>query len=651
MGLTPFRDLPIRRKLVIMTLASTAVALLIASGGFLVWDVLTFRAEIQRDINSQVRIITENAAPAMVFNDEVAAGETLAALKLRPRVVSGCLYAQDGRLLAAYHRAEGTVCPMPRPKDEVTYAWDQARVSVPVIYAGSPVGTFFLTREYGDVLERLIVGGVTVAALLVLCTLVAVLIGSRLQRSIADPLLELASLARQVSHTRDYALRAVPLSSDEVGVVVHAFNDMLDRIGERTAELSRTNADLQREVEERKRMEAERTVLLARERDANRLKDEFLATLSHELRTPLNAVLGWTRVLRATTVPPETRARALESIERNARAQARLIEDLLEVSRIVTGKLRLQVRPVDLAAVVDSAVEVVQPAAAAKRIGLTTDIAARPAMTSGDADRLQQVVWNLLSNAVKFTPAGGEISVTLRREQGFVLNVTDTGSGLDPSFVPHMFEPFRQADGSASREHGGLGLGLAIVRQITELHGGTVTARSRGRGQGATFEVRLPSELAVSAPAPRADVGGPTLLSLADINPALLRGLHVLVVDDEEDARELLRTTFEAHGAKVSATSSAAEALDVFDRSTPDVLISDIGMPFDDGYTLIKRVRSRRPDRGGLVPAIALTAYAAPSDRLAALAAGYQAHLAKPYEPVEIAALVDRLARGAPTQS
>jgi signal transduction histidine kinase/ActR/RegA family two-component response regulator len=645
-----FRDLPIRRKLVIMTLASTAVALITASGGFLVWDVVTFRAEIRRDINAQIRIITQNAAPAIVFNDEQAAGETLAAFELRPRVLMGCLYARDGRLFATYRRPAAGTCPVPPPPDEVTYAWNEARVSVPVMDGESRVGTLFIWREFGDVFERLIVGAVTVAGLLVLCTLVALLVGARLQRSIADPLLDLAGVARRVSDTRDYGLRAVPLSRDEVGVVVHAFNEMLDRIGERTTELSRTNADLEREVEERKRMETERTMLLARERDANRLKDEFLATLSHELRTPLNAVLGWTRVLRATTVSPDTQARALESIERNARAQARLIEDLLEVSRIVTGKLRLQVRPADLAAIVDSATEVVQPAAAAKRIRLVADVATRPAMTSGDPDRLQQVVWNLLSNAVKFTPPGGEVTVSLRRDHGFVLTVGDTGIGLDPSFVPHMFEPFRQADGSASREHGGLGLGLAIVRQIVEMHGGTVRARSDGRGQGASFEVRLPSEIPLDASRSRLGADPDQFARAPEIDPRMLAGVHVLVVDDEEDARELLRTTFESYGAAVSAAGSVSEAIQIFERTTPDVLISDVGMPLEDGYALIKRVRARRPEHGGLVPAVALTAYAAPSDRLAALAAGYQAHVAKPYEPPEIAALVERLARGAPTR-
>ena len=650
MTLTWFRDLPIRRKLVTMTVASTAVALLLASGGFLAWDVLTFRAEIQRDIAAQIRIIGENAAPALVFSDEEAAGETLAALELRPRIVMGCLYRRDGALLATYHRAARGVCPVPNPPDETTYAWDEARVTVPVMYEESRVGTLFLQREFGDVFERLVIGGVTLASLLVLCTLVAVVVGSRLQRSIADPLLDLAAIARRVSDTRDYTLRAVPISSDEVGVVVHAFNDMLDRIGERTTELSRTNADLEREVEERKRMEVERTMLLARERDANRLKDEFLATLSHELRTPLNAVLGWTRVLRASNVTPSTQVRALESIERNARAQARLIEDLLEVSRIVTGKLRLQVRPTDLAAIVDSAVEVIQPAAAAKRIRVHADIAVRPAMTSGDADRLQQVVWNLLSNAVKFTPAGGEVQVTLKRENGFVVTVSDSGIGVEPSFLPYMFEPFRQADGSASREHGGLGLGLAIVRQIVELHGGTVAARSAGRDQGASFEVRLPSEVAIEPPsAAKLDLETPALPA-PHFNPRFLAGLHVLVVDDEEDARELMRTMFESYGAQVRAAGSAAEAMQLFERAVPDVLVSDIGMPSEDGLTLIKRIRQRGPEEGRLVPAIALTAYASSSDRLAALAAGYQAHLAKPYEPGELAQLVDRLARAATTR-
>jgi signal transduction histidine kinase/CheY-like chemotaxis protein len=638
----PFRDLPIRRKLVTMTVASTTVALLLAGGGFIAWDVLTYRNEIERDVTLQVRIISENSAGSLLVGDQRAAGETLAALSLRPRVVMACLYTAEWRLFATYHRMQGGMCPS-RPPGATSFGWDAARFSVPVTYAGSPVGVLFLHRELGDLYERLLVGIASDVALLVLCTFVAVLIGARLQRSIAEPLLDLAGVARRISETKDYSLRAATVSTDEVGVVVHAVNDMLDRIAERTTELSRINADLQREVEERKRIELERTMLLGRERDANRLKDEFLATLSHELRTPLNAVLGWTRVLRAANVPRHTQTRALESIERNARAQARLIEDLLEVSRIVSGKLRLQVRPTDLATIVGAAVEVIQPAATAKRIRVLPQIEVRPAMTSGDPDRLQQVIWNLLSNAVKFTPAGGQVEVRLRREDGFVLTIRDTGVGIDPAFLPHIFEPFRQGDGSPSREHGGLGLGLAIVRQIVELHGGTVAAQSEGPGHGSAFEVRLPSELTTEVPTAQLDM--PSALG----PPPLLAGVHVLIVDDEEDALDLLRTMFESSGATVAAARSAAEAIQLLDRDVPDVLISDIGMPVEDGYTLIKRVRARPARRGGLVPAMALTAYALPTDRLAALAAGYQAHVAKPYEPMEVIGLAHRLARGAPT--
>jgi signal transduction histidine kinase/ActR/RegA family two-component response regulator len=462
-----------------------------------------------------------------------------------------------------------------------------------------------------------------------------------MQQSIASPLLRLADTARAISTGRDHSLRAVPISNDEIGVVVHAFNDMLDRIDERTAALSRANADLAREVEERRRVEDERTAALIRERDANRLKDEFLATLSHELRTPLNAVLGWARLLRSTPVDDKTQARALESIERNARAQARLIEDLLEVSRIVTGKLRLQITDCDLAGIVDAAIEIVQPAAAAKQLTLDINLAVRPAMTSGDADRLQQIIWNLLSNAVKFTPPDGRISIRLDRDGGYRLTVADTGPGIEPKFLPHIFEPFRQADGSASREHGGLGLGLAIAKQLAELHGGTIAAHSQGPGTGARFEVRLPS--VVARPGAGRDDGAP--IPAAVVDRQLLAGLHVLVVDDEEDARLLLGTTLTQHGAEVTLAASVPEAMAAIDARQPDVLLSDIGMPQEDGYALIRRLRARGPGGGGDIPAIAITAYASASDRLAAQDAGYHAHIAKPFDPADVARVIGRLAR------
>jgi signal transduction histidine kinase/CheY-like chemotaxis protein len=639
-----FRDLPIRHKLLLMTFASTAAALALASGGFLAWDIAQFRTEIAEDVDAQSRIVAENSAAALTFQDEQTAAETLAVLTLRPRIELACLYSLNGSLFAAYLRDGAVVCP-PQPPAGSTFGRNLLESVADVRMGADRLGTLYIRRELSDVHDRLRIGGITAGALLLLAIATAFLIAQRMQRAIASPMLQLADTARAISASRDYGLRAAPGSHDEVGVVVLAFNDMLDRIAERDTELSRANAELESEVEERRRVEAERTAALARERDANRLKDEFLATLSHELRTPLNAVLGWTRVLRAAHVEPATHTRALESIERNARAQARLIEDLLEVSRIVTGKLRIQVRPVDLAALVDAAVEVVQPAAMAKKIALHVTVAVRPAMTSGDPDRLQQVVWNVLSNAVKFTPAEGSVTVRLERMHGYRLTVSDSGPGIEPRFLPHVFEAFRQADGTASREHGGLGLGLAIAKQLVELHGGTIEAHSGGRGTGATFEIFLPS--IVPAPSPEAprEIVSAAAPAPAVVNGEMLRNVHVLVVDDEEDARLLLETTLSQYGADVTIAASAAEALQAIERAVPDILLSDVGMPHEDGYSLIRRVRARPAAAGGAIPAVAITAYASANDRLAALSAGFQAHVAKPFEPREIAALVAQLGR------
>jgi signal transduction histidine kinase/CheY-like chemotaxis protein len=614
-----FRDVPIRRKLVLMTLASSAIALLLAGGGFFAWDILQYQRTIQQDLTAQARIIGENSTAPLSFGDSTAAGETLAVLELQPNVEMACIYTMDGQLFATYYREARGMCPS-APSGAVGRG-GTTRLVTAVMLQNRPIGTLLIERGLDDVRERLLIGGSILGGLFIFATLVAVVVGWRMQRTVVDPLLRLADAARAVSETSDYSGRAVAVSDDEIGVVVNAFNRMLDRVQARTTELQ------------------ERTQQLSQ---ANRVKDEFLATLSHELRTPLNAVLGWVRILRSTNVSPQTQARALETIERNARLQTNLVEDLLEVSRIESGKMHLEARPSDLAKIVDSAVEVVQPAAAAKQIRLATDVR-RPAMTMGDPDRLQQVVWNLLFNAVKFTPAGGEVRVRLSTNGGHTLTVSDTGAGIDPSFLPHVFQPFRQADSSPTREHGGLGLGLTIVRHLVELHGGTVRAFSEGPGRGSTFEVTLPSTLvqddgitipqAVSAPpAP------------ARIQADLLAGVAVLVVEDEEDARELLRTALERYGARVTAAGSAAEAMRVFDRTEPDVIVSDIGMPHEDGYSLVRRIRARPSATGGHVPAVALTAYASAADRERALSAGFQAHVAKPFEPAEVAALVHRLA-------
>ncbi|MBD3884660.1 PAS domain S-box protein [Phormidium tenue FACHB-886] len=398
------------------------------------------------------------------------------------------------------------------------------------------------------------------------------------------------------------------------------------------------------DINDRKQAEAEREHLLARERaaredaeTANRVKDEFLAVLSHELRSPLNPILGWSRLLQTHQFDQQGTKQALQTIERNAKLQTQLIEDLLDVSRILQGKMALNVCPVNLVTVVESALETVRLAAEAKRIQIRTAVSFDNAHINGDSARLQQIVWNLLSNAVKFTPDAGQVEVCLERIGTYAqIQVRDTGKGINPDFLPYVFDYFRQEDGRTTRKFGGLGLGLAIVRHLTELHGGTVHVESLGEGQGATFVVRLP----LTAKAVESDEK-----QLASAQSVDLSQLKILVVDDDEDMRDLMQVILEQQGAEVAAVASAAEVLMVFDRQPPDIFISDIGMPEIDGYMLIQQIRSRSPEQGGLVPAIALTAYAAEYDQQQALKAGFQKHLAKPIEPEELVRVIGNLVR------
>jgi PAS domain S-box-containing protein len=372
---------------------------------------------------------------------------------------------------------------------------------------------------------------------------------------------------------------------------------------------------------------------------ANRIKDEFLAILSHELRSPLNPILGWTKLLQTRTLDEATRQRALETIERNAKLQTQLIEDLLDVSRILRGKIVLNVCPVNLVTTIEAALETVRLAAETKNIQIQKNFAPDVGLVSGDSARLQQIIWNLLSNAVKFTPSGGQVEVRLERVNSYAqIRVQDTGRGISPEFLPHVFDYFRQEDGKTTRRFGGLGLGLAIVRHLTELHGGTIQAESPGEELGATFTVCLP--LMVE--------GLPPLETRSFTNASAdLSQLQVLVVDDEADMRELVLIILEQQGAQVSVAASAAEALTLLDRLQPDILLSDIGMPDMDGYMLMQQVRSRSPEQGGLIPAIALTAYAAEVDQRQALAAGFQQHIPKPVEPERLIQAIASLVNSA----
>ncbi|HEX8719571.1 MAG TPA: PAS domain S-box protein [Pyrinomonadaceae bacterium] len=383
--------------------------------------------------------------------------------------------------------------------------------------------------------------------------------------------------------------------------------------------------------------------------EANRIKDEFLATLSHELRTPLTAILGWASMLKGGGFDAEATRRAVETIERNARAQRQIVEDVLDVSRIITGKLRLDARPVEVRAVLQEAVETVRPAAEAKGVFLSTLLGAEVGEAPADPDRLRQVFWNLLSNAVKFTQRGGRVEVELRRERAqAVVRVGDTGAGIAPDFLPHVFDRFRQADMGTTRQHGGLGLGLSIVRHLVELHGGTVEAESAGLGRGATFTVRLPLREPRPAGAPAGAEPAASAVPCVAGESVTLAGTRVLVVEDEEDARTMLKVLLEGCGARVDAVASAAAAWESLEGAGCDVLVSDIGMAVEDGYTFIGRVRERDARRGRRTPSLALTAFARAEDRERSLAAGFDAHLAKPVEPSQLLSAVAALAaRGA----
>ena len=401
-----------------------------------------------------------------------------------------------------------------------------------------------------------------------------------------------------------------------------------------------------RDITERKQAETERARLLSLAQDASRLKDEFLATLSHELRTPLNAILGYTRMLRSGLIAPDKQARALDTIERNATSLTEIIEDVLDVSRIISGKIRLNVRPVDLETLIRESLEAVRPAADARGISIECSFDSSDARVSGDPERLQQIVWNLVSNAVKFTGRGGNVDVSLEHSASHVeVRVHDTGIGIAPEFLPYVFERFRQGDSGITREYGGLGLGLAITKHLVEMHGGTISVSSAGRGAGATFSVRLPvigartREREMPRVPPRAHRAG------VEIPVGALRGVAVLAVDDDVDALMMVREILEAAGASVTTADSARQALSLMDVNPPDVLLADMAMPKMSGFELISEVRKSPNPRIRNVPAAALTAYARSEDRAHALRSGFQLHLAKPIDPCELMEAIASLAK------
>ena len=613
--------LTIRQKLAALLMITSSIVLVVASMAYLTWDYFRFRADMRTDLATQAELVLDNTAAAVTFNDAEAAREALEMLSINAHVRQACLYSGTGALFTEVRfdvpSTEGPCPPSVTPGARFTST--RLEVIEQLTRGRSTGGKVLLVSDLEASASRLQTQSAAVAAILLCGLLLSFLLSFSLQRIVARPIASLAGTARDIADRGDYSLRAQPTSKDEIGVLVETFNRMLD------------------EIESSQR---ERAVLLEREQEANRLKDEFLATLSHELRTPLNAIVGWVHLLRTGQLPEEERRHAIDRIDRNAHAQAKLVQDLLDVSRITTGKLQLDIRDIDLAAVASSAIDACRPAAEARQVSIVTQFTSG-FPTKGDPDRLQQVVWNLLSNAVRFTPASGRVMVSLSRTDGFdTLRVRDTGAGIEPQFVPYVFEPFRQADAASTRAHGGLGIGLTIVRRLTELHGGTVAVASDGPGLGATFTVTLPVR----------DTRGVGAVLAEPARTASVAGANVLVVEDDADTLELLTTTLRRAGAKPLPAASVAEALLVIADAPPvDAVVSDIAMPGQDGYTLITLLRDHM---GGAMPAatVALTAYASAADRKRALDAGFKAHLAKPVNPDVLLQTLEDLLAGAHSQ-
>lgn len=612
-----FNRLSIRQKLTAMLMLISAIVLALASIAFVVWDFYRYRADMHADLITEAQLVLDNTAPAVTFNDPDAAAETLAMLEIHPHTQLACLYSPGGELFTfKVFRDPSDRCPA-STKPGMVMLPNRMLVTEQLTRGRNPGPLVLIGVDLEGHAARIRTQATAVAAILVAGLLISFLLSSAMQRIVARPIADLSRTAREIADRGDYSIRARQSTGDEIGVLVAAFNRMLDEI---------------------QASQRERAELLDREQQANRLKDEFLATLSHELRTPLNAIVGWVHLLRRGHLPQEEVQHALERIDRNAHAQARLVQDLLDVSRITSGKLLLDIREIDLTTVAVNALDACRPAAEARQVVLLTQFAGT-FPTMGDPDRLQQVLWNLIMNAIRFTPAQGTVTVSIART-GIVdtIEVRDTGAGIEPKFIPFMFEPFRQADAASTRAHGGLGIGLTIVRRLTEMHGGSVSVASDGPGRGATLTVTLPVRRAVISPADDT----PRRSRVASLKEAI-----VLIVEDDPDTLELLQSTLRMAGAKAIGAGSVAEALGKIDGTPFDALVSDIAMPGQDGYTLMTLLKDRL---GAKMPAatIALTAYAGRADRERALQSGFKEHLAKPVNPdILIQTLEDLLATDA----
>jgi signal transduction histidine kinase len=597
-----FRRLPIHQKLVALALVVTGFALGLAMLALAVFDIWRYRQTATEEVAALAGVLAENTAASVAFDEPDSAAEVLGSVRVRDVVVKACIYLPNGRLFAGYARQRESPCA---DRQFLTPSWSRLEAAAPIVKNARSLGTVYVERDLSDLSRRLNVTALVGVLVFLAAAVSAYLISRRIHASIAGPISALASFATRFSSDTAADLPDLQTAPDEVGDLSAAFTEMIGRVRLATQDAQEA---------------------LRREREANRLKDEFLAAVSHELRTPLNAMMGWAQVLGVGEPSNETVRQAASSIVKNAHAQTRVIEDLIDVSRIATGKMRLAIEHVDLRTVVALAADTIQPVAVAKGVRLERRAPDAPCHVMGDRDRLVQILWNLLSNAVKFTPRGGLVTISVVRQGSLVVaNVADTGAGIDAAFLPHAFERFRQADGSTTRAHGGLGIGLAIVKELTELHGGQVDVCSDGPGRGATFTVTLPG-----APWEPIKSGPELTRALASPLPSL-SGVSVLAVDDNEEALILAAATLRLAGARVESANSAEQALAMWRRQPPDVLVCDLAMPGKGGIELLEELREVDARSGRATRAIALSAYASEDDQARTRAAGFGAHVTKPF--------------------
>ena len=617
------RTRSIRQKVMLVVLVTTVSALLVSAGAMLVYETRAYRTAAIEDLRTQADIVARASAPALAFDDPAAAKENLALLRVRPQILGAVIETAGGKRFAEYRAADLAASRELRFEpdgvtDGVRIRDDEMLVVHPIVDKDGSAGRVMILARY-DLASRIRDYLGILAAVLVASLAVAILLSAALQRAITQPIIAVTDVAHSVMERRDFSLRVPKRSDDEVGYLVEAFNAMLGEVGRRAEALEKTNRSLSREMEERRG--AENAL-----RAADRRKDEFLATLAHELRNPLAPLRNALAILKLAGSNARVAAQAREMMERQLSQMVRLVDDLLDVSRITTGKLALRREPTDLASVVASAVDTVTPYVEARQHALRIGLPSAPVHLAADPTRLAQVFSNLLHNAAKFTPPGGHIELTGELENGLVVvRVTDDGIGIAPDMVASVFEMFAQADHSLERAHAGLGVGLTLARRLTELHGGTLTAVSEGVGRGSQFIVRLPvaeasAERPAALPSPAAD--------------AATGGHRVLLVDDNEDFANSLAVILRALGNEVRVVHDGEAALGLVQHWQPEVGFLDIGLPRLNGYDLARALRARAAT--ARMTLVAITGWGQENDRQRAFAAGFDHHLVKPAEPARV---------------